>query len=104
VSRGPDAATLLERAIVAHAAAAGVTVRIVIATATRWASATFSGARHALMLEGGWTAAATAWLGQLDEAELPIRGHLVADLAVLRTEHAGDRFSATVYVLTLEER
>lgn len=102
MSRGPDAATLLERAIVAHAGASAVTVRIVTATATRWASATFSGARHEVSLEGDRCDTADRWLGSLGEAELPIRGHLVADLAVVRTERSDERFTATIEVLTLE--
>ena len=104
MSRGPDAATLLERAILADARTSAVTVRVVTATATRWASATFAGERHAMSLEGERSAAADRWLGGLGEADLPMRGHLVADLVVIRTERSGERFTAMLEVLTLEGR
>jgi hypothetical protein len=98
-----DAATLLERAIVGQAAAAGAPITVSAATATRWASATFVGARHRLTIDGPHGAATDAWLAGLAEADLPIRGHLVADLVVLGSAHADGRFTATVEVLTLRE-
>jgi len=101
MSRGPDAATLLSRAIVAHAAAAGVVARVINASATRWASATFVGARHRLTMvveRGGG-----AWLDGLAEADLPLRRHLVADLIVTCREDAGDRIRAVVEALTVED-
>ncbi len=50
MSRGPDAATLLERALLVAADAAGCPVAVVASDWTRWASATFTGARHSLTL------------------------------------------------------
>ncbi len=99
MSRGPDAATLLERRLRIAAEAAGVTLTIPQSDWTRWASATFVGAKHRLTLASGDTGFA-AWLAALGEAELPLRGHLVADVAVLGV--AGGE--AEVEVLTVEER
>ncbi len=99
MSRGPDAATLLERRLRLSAEAAGVTIAIVASDWTRWASATFNGARHRLTLASADTGFAP-WLAGLGEADLPLRGHLVADLTV--AARRGD--AVEIEVLTVEER
>lgn len=102
MSRGPDAGTLLLRALRRDAAACGCAVDAEIAASTRWASATFTGARHRLMLCGAAGAALDAWLAGLPEADLPLRRHLVADVAVLAVRRGGERVSAEVEALTVE--
>ena len=83
MSRGPDAATLLERALLADAARAGCPASVLAADWTRWSSATFTGARHVLTLAAAPGAALDAWAAGLPEAESALRGHLVADLLVV---------------------
>lgn len=73
------------------------------AGATRWASATFTGARHRIELAGSSDTASLHWLSALPEAELCVRRHLVADLIVERHTHAGNHFTATIEVLTVED-
>jgi hypothetical protein len=102
MSRGPDAATLLERALVASAAAAGCPVTVQAADWTRWASVTFSGARHELTLTGEASRALNAWTAALPEAEFALRGHLVADLSVARRQRSGDQVTLGLEVLTVE--
>ena len=54
-----------------------------------WASATFTGARHevTLRLDGdGAEAAAAAFLGDLEVAEFRLRGHILADIAMVSEE------------------
>jgi len=99
MSRGPDAAALLERRLRIAAEAAGVAIAIVDSAWTPWASATFNGARHRLSL---WSedAGFASWLATLPDADLPLRGHLVADLVVANA----DESTATIEVLTVEER
>ena len=46
MSRRADPAALLERAILVHAARAAITINLAVVRSTRWASATFTGARH----------------------------------------------------------
>ncbi len=99
MSRGPDVTTLLERRLRIAAEAAGVAIEIVASEATPWASATFNGARHQLTL-ASTDAGFAAWLATLPEADLPLRGHLVADLIVT----GGDGRVATIEVLSVEER
>lgn len=56
---------------------------------TDWASVTFSGARHQLraVLEGpGAVGAAADFLAALGDMELPIPGHIVADIALVAEE------------------
>ncbi|KQN71145.1 hypothetical protein [Sphingomonas sp. Leaf62] len=99
MSGGPDAATLLERRLRIAAEAAGAVVSVGEAGWTRWASATFVGARHRLTVSGSGVAF-DAWLAALPEADLPLRGHLVADVAVV----ARTSKDVVLEVLTVEER
>ena len=102
MSRGPDAATLLERALVASAVAAGCPVTVSDADWSRWSSATFSGARHALTLSGAASRAFNSWTRALPEAEFALRGHLVADLCVARRHRTRDEVTLVLEVLTVE--
>ncbi|MET3710919.1 hypothetical protein ABIC65_001621 [Sphingomonas trueperi] len=78
-------------------------LRIVEASWVPWASVTFSGARHRLLLELDASVVAQAWFVALPELELPIRGHLVADLQVGAVETVDGVLRAAVEALTVEE-
>ena len=104
MSRGPDAATLLARALTRSAAAAECPVTVVTADWSRWASATFTGARHAVALSAPPSPALIAWIAVLPETELALRGHLVADLSVVAARHAGEEITIELEILTVEER
>jgi hypothetical protein len=103
MSRGPDAATLLVRSLQADSQRAACLVRAIDSTWTRWASATFNGARHELRLEATDSPALEAWLDALPEADLPLRGHLVADIVVTGVTRAGGVATMTIEALTVEE-
>lgn len=102
MSRGPDAATLLRRAIESDAAAAGCAIAIGDTLMIRWASATFAGARHTIGLAGADDAALAAWIAGLPDADLPIRGHVVADLSVVSIVRGGDEARIEIEALTVE--
>lgn len=104
MSRGPDACTLLERALIAAAGAGGCEVTIPASHTQRWASATFIGARHMLTLTSTVSARFDAWIAGLPEHEFTLRGHLVADLVVTSTSRDGAAITARLEVLTVEER
>jgi len=104
MSRGPDAATLLTRGLLASAEAAGCPVAIPAADWTRWASVTFNGARHLLTLAAPASPALDAWLTGLPEAEFALRGHLVADVSVESVHREGNAATVLLEVLTVEER
>jgi hypothetical protein len=104
MSRGPDAATQLERALLASAGAAECPLAIIEADLTRWASVTFTGARHMLTLAGRASAALTRWVDALPEAEFALRGHLVADLSVEAVRREGSEVRVMLEILTVEER
>lgn len=104
MSRGPDAGILLERALLASAAAAGCPVVITKSSSTRWASATFTGARHRLTLTASASPALDAWLASLPEAEFALGEHLVADAVIEGTRRDGTVLTAVVEVLTVETR
>jgi hypothetical protein len=104
MSRGPDAATLLERALLASAEHAACPLSLAESEMDRWASATFTGARHRITLVGRESAALDSWLAGLADADFALRGHLVADLQVVRVRRAGEALTATIEVLTVEER
>lgn len=57
-----------------------------------WASATFEGERVEIELNGVEPGA--AWLAELPETELKVRGHYVADLVVLATGPSSVRVEA----------
>ena len=73
-----------------------------------WASVTFSGARHLLRatLEGpGAVGAAADFLDRLTDMELPIPGHIVADIALLSETRSdgGDYAALELEALTIED-
>jgi hypothetical protein len=94
-----DAGVLLVRALIADAAAAGCTAREVSATAHDWASATFVGMRHRIVL--AVTGDADRWARALPEAEFRMWRHIVADLVVEAMESAGEERQVTIAALTL---
>lgn len=69
----------------------------------RWASATFTGARHQVRFTAADDAALARWLDEAPGADLPTRGHLVADLVVVASERSDGRTRVTLEALTLEE-
>ena len=102
MSRGPDPGTALVRAIEANARRAACPVRLRAADWTRWASATFTGARHEVTLDADESGALDNWLTELSEAELPIRGHLVADIIVTSVRRAKGVATIRLEALTVE--
>jgi hypothetical protein len=104
MSRGPDVTTLLERALLASADAAGCPLRLVTSEMTRWASATFAGARHMLSVTSRASSALDAWLAALPETEFALRDHLVADLVVQSVKQEAGEAVIALEILTVEER
>lgn len=87
-----DPSPRLARAIVAHAAARGVVVTVV-AKGEPWCVGLFDGARCDVLVSGATDA---AWLAMLPDAELPVAGYVVTDLAVEHVDTAGARLSVLV--------
>lgn len=104
MSRGPDAATRLERALLSAARDAGVCAEIAAADWQRWASVTFTGARHQLTLTAIACPAAHGWLAALPEHEFELGAHLVADLAVAAVRDDGEKLEIEIEALTVEAR
>ena len=103
MSRWPDPGTQLERALVHSAAEAGVILSLATATATPWASVTFTGARHRLTLVTAPCPSLDSWLAGLSETEFRLRGHLVADLTVAGASSAAESIEVTLEALTVED-
>lgn len=82
MSRGPDPATWLERALSGMASAADLTIAIDEVEMQPWASATFVGARVTLVVAGLDTAALERWIAGLPDAEFAPGRYLVVDLAI----------------------
>lgn len=91
-----DAGLLLARALIADAARHGLGITIDDWRSHPWASATFTGARHAATL--AVTGDPATWLAALPDADLPLRGHLVADIVA-----RADAGIVTVEALTLTD-
>lgn len=104
MSRGPDAFTLLARALLADALREGCLVDLTASDSRRWSSATFAGMQHRLVLSGQPAADFATWIASLPEAEFALRGHLVADLVVERVSREGDTMTVELEVLTVESR
>ncbi len=100
-----DAATALLRAVRVHFVHfAGFVLEEI--RSRRWASVTFHGARHeiAFRLEGeGAEAAAGRFLSKLQARDLPLRGHLLADVAVVADERQPGCARIRLEALTVEE-
>ena len=85
-------------------------VRIIIeeVRSRSWASATFAGARHELTfrIEGGRAhEAADAFLADMESAEFSLRGHILADIALVsdaRPDH-GQAVTISIEALTVED-
>ena len=104
MSAGDPAMPLL-RALVSAGAAAGAPPFELVEMASRaWASATFTGARHEIRLAVPDGPALAAWLAALPAAELPVPGHLVADVAVASVVRSGGTAQVVVEALTVEDR
>lgn len=95
----PDSATLLTRALERQCPG----IKVTDARSTRWASATFSGARHRISLAASPSAAVDAWLAGLPEIEFDLRGHLVADIAISSVHRLAAETLVEVEALTVEE-
>lgn len=85
-----------------NALAAGCCVQVQSCDWAPWASATFAGARHRITLEAASTEAFNDWLAHLDEADLPVPGHLVADIAIAAVRCTGKVAEADIEALTVE--
>ncbi len=99
-----DPATGLLRAIGARFAPGSF--RLEDMTSRDWASVTFSGARHRLCFRGEGDAAdgeADAFAIGLGAAELDVRGHIVADVALSAYEPDGDGVRIIIEALTVED-
>lgn len=103
MSRAPDASSQLERALVQMAAVAGIDAAIGAADWRRWASATFTGARHRITLKTAPSASLVPWLTSLPEAEFRLRNHLVADLVILGRHDKGETVEIEIEALTVED-
>jgi len=71
-----------------------------------WSSATFAGARHEVefRLEGAGAApAAAAFAADLDCTHYPLRGHILAGLALLSRESLADGVRIRLEALTVED-
>lgn len=87
--------------MLARALAARGACRIVAAEQRRWASVTFTGARHRLRLELDG-AGAEAFLDGIGEAEFDLGDHLLADLVVTGREAEAEGVAVAIEALTIE--
>jgi len=99
-----DATTALLRALIGRFPGQRFVVEEI--KSRSWASVTFSGARHELTFraEGeGVEAAADAFLAGLTTAEFTLRGHIVADIALVSEERRPGAVTISIEALTVED-
>ena len=100
-----DAGTQLERALRRALAGFAVTVEMEELASRPWASITFTGARHRLVVRIGGERAETAvgdLVEGLGEREFVLRGHILADLVLAGQVRDGDAIRLTLEALTVE--
>ncbi len=90
-----------ERALVRDAARAGVALTVEHGRAIPWHSATFSGARHELVVSTATGAALDDWVKRLPTGELTIPGQIVADLRLATHARYGDRMMLRIEGVTV---
>ncbi len=103
ILRGPDAGTLLVRALRGQAATAGAVVAVRSIASTPWASATFTGRRQRIALDAQSGDTARRWIDGLPEAEWDIRGHLVADVLIDSVCVETEVTTLSMSILTIED-
>lgn len=100
-----DATSALLRALRDHLGD-GVELVVEKVTSRRWASITFTGARHEVRfrIEGeGALEAAERFVAGAAAAEFVLRGHLLADIAVVAQERVDDGIRIALEALTVED-
>ncbi|WBH17255.1 hypothetical protein [Sphingomonas radiodurans] len=100
--RGPGPTDLLGRALAASAARAGARIDLADGQATPWHSATFTGARHAFAAQAPTGYPLGKWLAMIGDTDLPLPGHLVADVAITAREECGGLLHFRIEALTVE--
>jgi hypothetical protein len=103
--RTPTASEALLASLEASATAAGCPIKATAATWTRWASATFSGARHEITAEAAESPALDAWLTALVDGEQypEILGYLLADIIVLSVARSDGVATVRLEALTVDQ-
>lgn len=100
-----DAATAFLRAV-RHALGSFPCFDLEEIVTRSWASGTFTGARHELafrLVGEGADAAADAFVAVLDRSEVAMRGHLLADIALLSQERRDGTVTFRIEGLTIED-
>lgn len=92
MSRRPDP----HRALIAALEDRYGVLEDLVSSSRRWSSATFTGARHELSFDMG---NAEALIATITESDLPMAGHFVADITVVKR----DGRTVTLEALTIEE-
>jgi hypothetical protein len=100
MTRRADAHAGLRRALAAMAPA-----EICESSMSAWASATFTGARHIVVMEFApdQADAAEAFAAGLAEAEFALPGHIVADIAVASSATSAAGRQIMIEALTVED-
>jgi hypothetical protein len=99
----PDAATALLRALGDRLAGAGADYRVEELRCRSWASATFTGARHQLVLLVEGEESAERFLSGIEEAEFALPLHILADISVESKERSEDGVRIALEALTVED-
>ena len=100
----PDAGEELIRALRGNLVKFAVALDVAAPASRRWMSVTFAGERHRLRLRlsgANAAAAADAFLDGLSEREFELRGHILADIALIEENREGDAVCLTLEALTV---
>ncbi len=101
--RGPDAETLLVRALRSQGMKADIVIAVRSIASRPWASATFVGTSHCVKIEARPGESFDRWVADLPDREWTLRGHLVADVVVDRVTKDAAVATLLMSVLTIED-
>ncbi|SEN27470.1 hypothetical protein SAMN05192583_2440 [Sphingomonas gellani] len=101
--RGRDAVAQISRALVACAGRSGLAAHVEEASGRTWASATFVGTRVTITLVAPRAPTLGRWIADLPRADIPMRGQLLASLAIDRIEDDGASVRTDLTALVIEE-
>ena len=105
MSRRADPHAGLLRHLRARLAQAGLAAELQSSHSERWASATFTGARHRFHFAAAGLAEGVQRIAaELGESDLPLPDHIVADIALVPAAPGPDGLHFSVEALTVEAR
>lgn len=103
MKKNPAAEIQLEVALKSTAEVRGASISVSDSDSTKWASVSFTGARHRITVRAMTSSGLDDWLNELPDIEFSLRGHILADLAVESVRRENEAVTVVIEALTVVE-